>query len=133
MASSNLLNLIQRFHVLGQEKAVLEEQLKEINKEYDRLRTGSIPEAMAEDGIQTIKVEGIGRVGLTSDVYVSYADNKEAAFMWLAEHGLGACITETVNASTLKAAFRKMIREGEPLPDDIFRITPFSRASITKA
>jgi hypothetical protein len=42
-------------------------------------------------------------------------------------------ITETYNASSLKALFRRMISEGVDIPDDIFNVQPFIRASIVKA
>jgi hypothetical protein len=42
-------------------------------------------------------------------------------------------ISETYNASSMKALLRRMIADGQPTPDDLFSITPFIRASIVKA
>jgi hypothetical protein len=42
-------------------------------------------------------------------------------------------IVETYNASSLKALFRRMIADGAEIPDEVFNVTPFIRASIVKA
>jgi hypothetical protein len=41
-------------------------------------------------------------------------------------------IQETYNSSSLKALLRRMLAEGVDIPDDIFNVTPFTRASIVK-
>lgn len=130
---AQLRDLAARMVSLQAHKDALEDQLKAINIELDRLRTKDIPDAMAETDTRTVTFSGIGRVQLAADVYVSYSDKKEQAFGWLTNNGYSNCIQETVNASVVKAIFRKMIKEGQPLPDNIFKITPFTRASIVKA
>jgi hypothetical protein len=52
---------------------------------------------------------------------------------WLRDCGYGDLITETYNASSIKAIFRKMIVEGAEIPGDTFAVTPFTRASLVKA
>lgn len=42
-------------------------------------------------------------------------------------------IKETYNSSSIKALFRRMIKEGTMPPEEIFNISPFVRASIVKA
>lgn len=131
--NSEIVTLATRMKELQDQKEQVSEQLKAINVELDRIRLTDIPDAMAEEGIKTLTIDGIGRVGLTADVYVSYAGQQEAAFEWLHDNGFGNCISEQANASTLKSIFRGFIRDGKDLPVDIFKITPFTRASITKA
>lgn len=103
-----------------------------IGKVYDWVRTGLVPEKMDEEGLELLKIEGIGRVSLTSDINVSII-NKDEEFKWLEESGHGDLITETVNASSLKALLRRMIRDGKEVPEAIFKVIPFTRASITKS
>ena len=112
----------------------IEEVTKLMNKEYDRLRTGIVPEKMDEEGLTTITIKGIGRVSLTGDVYASIpAEVRDDAWDWLRDHGHADVIKETINASTLKALMKSFIKEGVPFPEDLFKVTPFTRASITKA
>ena len=108
------------------------EELKStIGKVYDWVRTGVLPEKMDEEGLELLRVEGVGRVSLTSDINVSVV-NKDESFKWLEESGHGDMITETVNASSLKALLRRLIRDGKEVPEVIYKVTPFTRASITK-
>lgn len=103
-----------------------------IGKVYDWSRMGLVPEKMEEAGVDGFTVTGIGRVSLTADLSVSMPD-KAAGYAWLNDHDLGDLITETVNASSLKAVIRRRMRDGQEVPGEIFRISPFTRASITKA
>ena len=83
-------------------------------------------EAQELDGL---KVEGIGRVHLQSDVRASIkADNKAAAYEWLGDNGHGGLITETVNASSLKAFCKDKMKNGEELPRRTFSKLAYSHA-----
>lgn len=128
-----IIALARRQKQLQEWKEVLDGRLKNLNIELDRIRVSELPEAMAAAELRTLTIAGLGRVQLTADVYVSFSENKEKAFEWLNDNGYSNTIQETVNASTIKAVFRGMIKEGKPLPDEIFKITPFTRASIVKA
>ena len=87
-------------------------------------------EAQELDGL---KVEGIGRVHLQSDIRASIkADNKAAAYEWLGDNGHGGLITETVNASSLKAFCKDKMKNGEELPEELFKTSVFTRAVITR-
>lgn len=99
---------------------------------YDHVRLALIPGIMEELGINSATVEGIGRVALTSDAYVSVPASARADFQqWLVDNGFDDLLTQTVNASTLKAWVMSRIRTGQELPP-IVKVTPFTRASITK-
>lgn len=105
-----------------------------LQKQFDILRLRFIPEKMEEDGIRNITIEGIGRVGVTGDMYVStLAENREGLKQWMREHDHGALVSETINASTLKSWVKHQIADGEEYPVDLINVTPFTRASITKS
>ena len=57
---------------------------------------------------------------------------KDGAFSWLRDNGRENLITETVNASTPKAMIKAMILKGEDVPADLFAVSPYQRASITR-
>lgn len=110
---------------------------KELTRKYDELRLRLIPDAMAEEDVRTLTIDGIGRVGLTSDAYVSIIDNgdgvgKKAAYDWLEESGYGGLIMPYVQPATLKAAIKEGLKQGEWFPEELFKVQPFMRASITK-
>jgi len=128
-----LVELVHAMSTMQNRKEALEDQLKIVNKEFDFLRITKIPAKMEEDGVDRINVTGIGRVSLTADMHVSVkADQKSEFFTWLRDNGRGDLLQENINPSTLKAAVKKMFREGEEVPDTLLNVSPFTRASITR-
>ena len=105
-----------------------------IQKIYDFMRYTRMPEVMDTHDIESVRIEGIGRVYLLSDYNVSTkAGQKQAAVEWLIENGFGDIVQETVNASTLKAVIKKeVIAKGKEVPEDLFNVSPFTRSQITK-
>jgi hypothetical protein len=131
--NTSTIDTIRAMDELSKRKEELESELTKINKEYDFLRLNLVPKKMEDMGIDNVKVDGIGRVSLTSDMYVRVnADNRERVHQFFNDIGKSSIITETINASTLKAVVKSMIRSGEEIPEDLIKITPFTRASITK-
>ena len=112
----------------------LEEIKKEFNKIYDLLRLSILPDKMDDEGITTVTVAGTGRATIQSDIYFSISkDNRDDAHDWLRNNGHGDVIKETVNSSTGKALAKELIKKGEDMPSDLFKVTPFSRVQITRA
>jgi hypothetical protein len=104
-----------------------------LQAEYDAIRLGILPEKMDEEDISNITIVGVGRVTIQPDLYFSIpATLREEAYNWLRDHNHGDLIQETVNSSSGKAWAKEMIKKGENLPEDLFKVTPFSRAQITK-
>ena len=105
-----------------------------IQKIYDFMRYTRMPEVMDTHDIESVRIEGIGRVYLLSDYNVSTkAGQKQAAMEWLIENGFGDIVQETVNASTLKAVIKKeVIAKGKEVPEELFNVSPFTRSQITK-
>lgn len=115
-------------------KEALESELSQVNKDLDHMRVNVIPPIMESLGVRTATFEGLGRVQLAADIYASTREGKKAdAMQWLRDCGYADMIQESYNASSLKALFRRQIAEGADIPDDIFNVTPFIRASIVKA
>lgn len=129
----SLVDLVKKMRDGEIAKEQVESKLKEINKHLDFLRIVKIPSKMDDEGIGNITFEGIGRVQLTSDMYTGIqAGKQEDAYQWLSDTGRGDLIKDTVNPSSLKAALKEAMRKGEEIPEDVFRVSPFTRASITK-
>lgn len=125
-------DLVRELARVRHEKDDLEKLLADVEWQHEYLRLVAIVKSFENRGINTLTVNGVGRVTLQGDVYARIpASSRAAAFEWLRDHGHGDLITETVNASTLKAAAKKMLKQGEPLPENLFAITPYSRAQLT--
>ena len=104
-----------------------------IQKVFDFVRIGVLPESMSDQDIEKITVADVGRVSLTNDLHVSILKNRrKEAYEWLDFNGHGDLVQETVNSSSLKALVKAKIKAGEPMPEDLFKVSPFTRASITK-
>lgn len=105
-----------------------------IGKLFDRLRQEIIPNKMEDMGIISANLEGIGRIGVTADMWTSIPINtKEAAYQWLKDNDFGDIIKPAVNGATFKALVKEQIKIGKVIfPDNLFKITPYMRASVTK-
>lgn len=134
MSMDDLRSQCARMKELQGQKDKLETELSDINKELDVIRTKKIPELMESMELRNVTIEGLGRVQLAADIYASTREGqKEAAMTWLRDCGYENMITETYNASSIKALFRRLMADGADIPDDIFNVQPFLRASIVKA
>ena len=134
MDMNTLRGMCARMKELQERKTALEETLADINKSLDDLRIKQIPEAMEALELRNATFEGLGRVQLATDLYASTKEGRKSdAIHWLEDCGYENMIVETYNASSLKALFRRMIADGVEIPQEIFNVTPFIRASIVKA
>lgn len=104
-------------------------QATDLQKEYDEIRFKLLPDAMEEEGLESLRITGVGTVYLTDDINVSLKD-KEGAYKWLEDHGFGDIIKPYVFPQTIKAFTKEQINEGNELPEDLFKISPFTRAAI---
>lgn len=126
-------DLVKAFGTLKSQKEEQEEQLKHTNALYDFLRLIKIPQMFEQREISMLKVAGVGRCQLAGDLHASIVSSKkEEAFQFLRDSGRSGLIQEAVNSSTLKAAMKDAIKQGEEIPEDLIRITPFTRASLVK-
>lgn len=117
---------------LQTQKDTLMEELSGVNERLDNIRLRLIPDAMNDADIRSVTFEGLGRVQLAMDLFVSIKD-KEVGYAWLGDNGYEGLIQPYVQPSTMKAAFKKALKEGQEFPEEIFAVTPFMRASIVKA
>lgn len=128
------LSVIREMKMIQTKKDQIEEELSAINKRYDYIRLNVIPTRFENEGITNMRVEGVGRVQLTGDIYASIRPGmKETAYQWLSDTGHGDVIQPNINPSTMKAMIKSMIANGEEIPEEFFNVTPFTRASITKS
>lgn len=134
MADLNTLReLCAKMQALQDEKDAVDIVSGNLTKEIDGLRLKQIPEMMDELEVKNATFQGIGRVQLAADLYCSTkAGQKDAAMQWLRDMEMDGMISETYNASSMKALVRRLMVDGTEIPD-FMNVTPFIRASIVKA
>lgn len=127
------LDLIHKFNTLRSVKESMESALKAVNAEYDHIRLVLVPERFEQEGITKMQVKDVGTVSISHDMYVSMkAEKKVEAMQYLRDIGKGSIVQESVNSSTLRAVVKEMVKGGDAVPDELFNVHPFARASITK-
>ena len=108
----------------------LEETAKALGALKQHLQYTLVPARFSDEGISTITTLDGTRATISTLVRASIAD-KDRGYNWLRENGLGDLIVDTVNASTLSAVAKRMMEEGNELPDDLFTVRTVSNTSIT--
>jgi len=130
---TTLRELCVQMQTYQEMKDTLDEKSKELGTLIDGLRLKQIPEMMDQLEVKNATFQGIGRVQLAADLYCSTkAGQKDQAMQWLRDMEMDGMISETYNASSMKALVRRLMVEGAELPDCL-NVTPFIRASIVKA
>ena len=115
------------------ELARLKEAASLVQKEFDALRKHIIPEDMEKIGLDSVKITGVGRLSIRGELYASIiGERKEDAFEWLKNNEYADVIKPGVNSSTLKALLKECILNGVEIPDELFTVTPYDMATITK-
>ena len=105
-----------------------------VNGEYDFLSVNVLPERMEDEGIETLKIKDVGRLQSAPDIRCNLpAANREAMQEWLTDKGFGAMVTPGINSSTLKAFVKDCIANGNPYPEDLLKVTPFTRATVVNS
>jgi hypothetical protein len=101
----------------------------------EHLRFTVLPTLFEQNSVKNVTTLNGYRIAIdTSDISVSVPpENKGLAYDWLHDQGYGDIITSTINSSTLKATIKSMLRENMPVPEDVFKITPYVKLSVTKA
>ena len=129
-----LQELARELSTLKSAKDKIEDELSAINKRIEILARQEIPEAMDEAGVQNVKFEGIGKIYLKGDVFASIpAESRDAAYEWLELTGRGSLIKPTANSSSLKAAVKEWIAQGEEIPEELIKVTPYTQAVLTRS
>lgn len=130
---ATLRELCAKMKDLQTRKDAVDAEGTRLTAELDELRLRKIPELMEALEVRNATFEGIGRVQLASDLYCSTrAGEKEVAMQWLRDCGQEGMITESYNASSMKAYVRRLIEQGAEIPQ-FLNVQPFVRASIVKA
>lgn len=130
---NDLRELAIEMKIIMAQKEEQEADLKRTNMILDDLRLKQIPEMCEALGVKNATFDGIGRVQLATDLYCSTkSGQKGVAMQWLRDCGYEDMVSETYNATSMKALVRRLIEAGTEIPE-FLSVTPFIRASVVKA
>lgn len=133
-ATMKLHELAAEYKAVREELERAEGRKSKLQKIADHLAKGVLPERMEEEGVEVVKLEGIGRLQIRADIYCSCpAANRDLLQEWLVDHGHSSLLSTSVNASTLKAFVKEQMKSGGDYPADLLSVTPYRQASIVKA
>ena len=96
----SLADQVEKLNILDQQVQLLEKDLKQKKKNFEHLSGEVIPTMMAEMGLSQLKLMD----GSSVDVKPNYSANisianREKAFNWLRENGLGDIIKNEISVS----------------------------------
>lgn len=132
-ANLNFKALAAEFKRLKETQQQIKDDLRRITAEFDILRLDVIPDKMDAEEISSINLPGIGRLGVTLDLHVTVlSENREQFYDWLTEEGHGDLIKPYAQPGTVKSFLKERVSEGEVIPEELAKVTPFFRASLTK-
>lgn len=129
--SGDLKPVAMKFRKIVDALEILKFYKTEIQKLHDYVSFTVIPEIMEDEGIDTTTYVGVGKIICESDMRCNVpAANRDLLKDWLVEHGHGSLVSETVNASSLKALIKEQLKEGNEIPDELVKIHSYTRAKI---
>ena len=113
--SDELLELAREVVNLRAHRDSLNSELKTVK---DRLKSleEELHSRLVAAGLKGLKLDTGHTITPTMRVHASMRD-PEAVLQWLREIGLGGLIQETVNRQTFEAQVRRLLEEGEDIPD----------------
>ena len=140
LKAMNIAQLAARIKTLQESVKELESMTSSMKSEIEYISMTILPEKMADQGITSTVVKGVGRVTVKADMFCNVpADNKPALEKWLKEHGYEDLIKPTVNASSLKAMVKELSESQDEDEvnqwieiQDIVSVRPFVKATLTK-
>lgn len=132
MQTVSIIDLAQRLKTLDNQIGILEDELSALKKEKSLIEGKILPDAMEDNGVESVRLEGIGTLFLKHDAYVSYLkEDEELVFEHLSDINAEHLIKETVNPATFKAFIKTQAKNGEFIPEFI-KYNPYTKAQIRK-
>jgi TolA-binding protein len=140
----SLADQVEKLEELNTRLQTQEEIVKKTKEEIDRLSGEVIPTMMSEMGLSELKLQDGSHLKVATSYKASITEaNKEMAFNWLRENGLGyAELAKSqgfqptqkmkVEPMTLKALVRERIEAGKEMPTEIFSIYTENKTTIKR-
>ncbi len=125
------IDLARNFIALRSVVDRLDEIVDPVSKLYEHMKIQSLPEVFDRHGVPSVSLDEGFRVTVSHTVRASIRkDQKDEAYKWLKDNGLGDIVTETVNSSTLSAVARTMAEDNKELDERLFNVAVIPNTSI---
>ena len=135
----SLADQVEKLNTLDQEVEVLEKSLKQKKKSFEHLSGEVIPTMMAEMGLSQLKLMD----GSSVDVKPNYSANitianKDAAFNWLRNNGLGDIIKNEIlvsfgrNEDNKAADYAALAQERGFQPTQKLKVEPMTLKALVR-
>lgn len=111
-----------------------EATLKPFDAFYEQLAKVKLPAVFDAHKVPSVSLEEGYRVTVSHALRASIRGgvDKEAAYAWLHDNGLGDIVTKTVNASTLSAVAKTMQEENRELDQELFNTAILANTSFNR-
>jgi len=115
---AEIIEAAKHLRALKDKKAELEEALKEVNKEKERLETKTLPDMMEAQEIDKMTIDGVGTLYTQAGVYAYiYASDRDMAFDWFKRHGHEDIVKEQIHFKTLTSWVKDQMSQGQEVPE----------------
>ena len=131
--SDDFSNLLTSYYNINEYYQQLDEMRKRLYGVVDRYNKSVIPAIMDERDLDKVQVASIARSFYPIRKMTATIVDKQKGLHWLRDNGGGDLIQETVNASSLTAFVKEMIKNmGKEPPTEIIRVNTYSITGISK-
>ena len=135
----SLADQVERLESLNARLALQEDNLKNTKKDIERLSGEVIPTMMSEMGLAELKLEDGSHLKVSTSYKAHITEaNKEAAFNWLRDNGLGDIIKNEISVSfgrgeDNKAAHYAELAKGQGLdPTQKLKVEPMTLKALVR-
>src|SRR5210317_1053361 len=135
----SLADQVEKLEDLNKKLIVQEEVMKNTKKEIDRLSGEVIPTMMSEMGLSELKLQDGSHLKVSTSYKASITEaNKEMAFNWLRENGLGDIIKNEINVSfgrnedNKAAEYAELARSQGLQPTQKMKVEPMTLKALVR-
>ena len=135
----SLADQVQRLEGLLRRIELSEDNLKDLKKEHQRISGEVIPTMMSEMGLSELKLQDGSHLKVSTSYRATITEaNKEAAFNWLRNNGLGDIIKNEISVSfgrneDNKAASYAELAKGQGLePTQKLKVEPMTLKALVR-
>ena len=135
----SLADQVERLETVVQTIEEAEEKLKEFKKQRDHISGEVIPTMMSEMGLSELKLQDGSHLKVSTSYKAHITEaNKEAAYNWLRNNGLGDIIKNEISVSfgrgeDIKAAHYAELAKGQGLqPTQKLKVEPMTLKALVR-
>ena len=135
----SLADQVQRLEGILRRIELSENNLKDLKKEHQRISGEVIPTMMSEMGLSELKLQDGSHLKVSTSYRATITEaNKEAAFNWLRNNGLGDIIKNEISVSfgrgeDNKAAHYAELAKGQGLePTQKLKVEPMTLKALVR-